>query len=333
MLSVGEKGAYMSVVGQDLTAPEVRRRAAVLGHPVRHSLSPVLHRAAYAQLGLTGWAYGLQDVTAAELPAVLEQLDGTWGGLSLTMPLKQSVIPLLDVVDPLAEVTGAVNTLVVQPGRDGRAGPFVGFNTDVRGIVAALREVAPQGWQPRRPVVLGARATASSALAAFGELGATSTTLVARSVAGPGSAAVAAHRMGVATTHRPWTSAEVAVDALLAADVVVSTVPSGVADDVAAALAARLDGSEDALAGAVLLDVVYDPWPTPLARAWREAGGAIAPGWAMLLHQAEAQVRLFTGRDPDVAVMRASLLAELDRRHAGRAVSDSPVVFDLARRG
>ncbi|WP_418607515.1 shikimate dehydrogenase family protein [Georgenia sp. SUBG003] len=158
----------MSVVGQDLSAPGVVRRAAVLGHPVRHSLSPALHRAAYAQLDLDGWAYGLQDVTAAELPAVLAQVDGTWGGLSLTMPLKQAVIPLLDVVDPLAEVTGAVNTLVVQPGRDGRAGPFVGFNTDVRGIVEALREVAPPGWRPQRPLVLGARATASSALAAFG---------------------------------------------------------------------------------------------------------------------------------------------------------------------
>ena len=322
----------MSVVGQDLHAHGVERRAAVLGHPVRHSLSPTLHRAAYAQLGLSGWAYGLQDITAGELPAVLKQLDGTWGGLSLTMPLKQAVIPLLDVVDPLAEVTGAVNTLVVQPGRSGEAGPFVGFNTDVQGIVEALREVAPPGWRPQRPAILGARATASSALAAFGELGASSTTLVARSVAGPGSAAAAAHRMGVSTTHRPWTSAEVAAEALLAADVVVSSVPSGVADDVAAALAGRLDGSTDALAGAVLLDVVYDPWPTPLAAAWRAAGGAVAPGWAMLLHQAEAQVRLFTGRTPDVSVMRGSLLAELDRRHAGHQVPDSPAVFDLPAR-
>ncbi|WP_418608313.1 hypothetical protein [Georgenia sp. SUBG003] len=97
-------------------------------------------------------------------------------------------------------------------------------------------------------------------------------------------------------------------------------------------LAERLGGSSDALAGAVLLDVVYDPWPTPLARAWRAAGGLIAPGWAMLLHQAEAQVRLFTGHAPDVSVMRASLLAELDRRHAGHDAPQSPSVFDLPRR-
>ncbi|MPV38002.1 shikimate dehydrogenase [Georgenia subflava] len=316
-------------VGQDLAAPGIDRRCAVLGHPVGHSLSPTLHRAAYAQLGLDDWGYGLQDVTADQLPAVVDQLDASWGGLSLTMPLKQAIMPLLDAVDPLAEVTGAVNTLVVQPGRAGRAGPLSGFNTDVHGIVATLREAAPAGWRPQRAVVLGARATASSALAALGELGCTRTTLVARSFAGPGSAAVAAHRMGVTTENVTWSTPDVAADAVLAADVVISTVPAGIADPVSTVMRDRLAGSPNALSGAVLLDVVYDPWPTPIDEAWQEAGGTVAPGWGMLLHQAEAQVRLMTGRTPDVEVMRDALVGELARRSAGGEVLSSPPPFTL----
>ncbi|TRW43021.1 shikimate dehydrogenase [Georgenia yuyongxinii] len=320
--------------GQDLSAPGVERRAAVLGHPVAHSLSPALHRSAYAQLGLdTTWAYGLQDVTAAELPGVVEHLDGTWAGLSLTMPLKQAVLTLLDVVDPLADVTGAVNTLVVQPARAG-TGLLVGFNTDVHGIVATVREAAPPGWRPQRGVILGARATASSALAALGELGCTSPTLVARSFAGPGSAAAAAHKMGLTTTNLPWSTAEDVAAVLRDADLVISTVPAGVADPVAAALTALVAGETrpEGLTDKVLLDVVYEPWPSPLVRAWSEAGGTVAPGWGMLLHQAEAQVRLMTGRVPDVEAMRTGLLAELARRAAGGAVPTPPPPFDLPQR-
>ncbi|GAA1630363.1 shikimate dehydrogenase [Georgenia ruanii] len=319
--------------GQDLRAPGIERRAAVLGHPVAHSLSPALHRSAYAQLGLAGWGYGLQDVTAAELAGVVARLDPTWAGLSLTMPLKQAVMPLLDIVDPLAEVTGAVNTLVVQPGQGG-AGLLVGFNTDVHGIVATVREVAPPGWRSERAVVLGARATASSALAALAELGCTRPTVVARSFAGPGSAAAAAHRMGVTTQNVPWSAPEEVAATLLEADVVVSTVPQGVADPVALALAELLErsGRPDALAGRVLLDVVYDPWPSPLVRVWTEAGGLVAPGWGMLLHQAAAQVQLMTGRAPDVEAMRAGLLGELARRRDGGAVPDAPPPFDLPDR-
>lgn len=363
------------VVGQDVHAPGVTHRAAVLGHPVGHSLSPTLHRAAYAQLGLgPTWAYGLQDVTAAELPAVVGRLDGGWAGLSLTMPLKQAVMDLLDVVDPLATVVGAVNTLVVQPGRGGGAGPLVGFNTDVHGIVQTLREAAPAGWAPRDAVILGARATASSALAALGELRITTPVLVGRSFAGPGSATLAASRMGLSVVPTPWAASGAVAGLLAGADVVVSTVPAGVADDVAVALGAALglddgalgaapgveqralgaargvevsagddaagveEGLADAtggsgpLAGRVLLDVVYDPWPSPLARVWSAAGGLVAPGWGMLLHQAEAQVRLMTGHSPDLEAMRGALTAEIARRRGGGAVGESPAVFPLPAR-
>jgi shikimate dehydrogenase len=151
------------------------RRAAVLGHPVAHSLSPRLHRAAYRELGLDGWSYEAVDVTEEQLPAFVATLDGTWAGLSLTMPLKQAVIPLLDHVEPLAEVVGAVNTLLVQPG--GRSPVLTGANTDVHGLVAALSEglaaAGSTGTGPRSAVVLGAGATAASTLAALAELGCT----------------------------------------------------------------------------------------------------------------------------------------------------------------
>ncbi|MHB1063305.1 MAG: shikimate dehydrogenase [Georgenia sp.] len=348
-------------VGQDVHAPGVAHRAAVLGHPVAHSLSPTLHRAAYGQLGLAdAWAYGLQDVTAGELPAIVAQLDGGWAGVSLTMPLKQAVLDLLDVVDPLAAAVGAVNTLVVQPGRVGGTGPLVGFNTDVHGIVQTLREAAPARWRPQGAVILGARATASSALAALGELGVTAPVLIGRNFAGPGSATTAASRMGLNALPMPWASPEVVARLLADADVAVSTVPAGVADDVAAALAALLGldptvgpaagllatpttggplttpttggplttpTTGGPLAGRVLLDVVYDPWPSPLVRIWSAAGGLVAPGWGMLLHQADAQVRLMTGHSPDVEVMRSALTAEIDRRRRGGAVGESPVIF------
>ena len=97
-----------------VSATSSPRRAAVIGHPVAHSLSPVLHRAAYAALGLEGWTYEAIDTTEEQLPALVNGLDASWAGLSLTMPLKHAVIPLLDHVDPLANVVGAVNTLVAR---------------------------------------------------------------------------------------------------------------------------------------------------------------------------------------------------------------------------
>ncbi len=115
-----------------MTTGAVPRRAAVLGSPVGHSLSPVLHRAAYAHLGLTGWSYGAYDVDEAGLAGFLAALDPSWAGLSLTMPLKAAVLPLLDAASPVVEAVGAANTVLL---RDGRR---VGENTDVPGMVGAL---------------------------------------------------------------------------------------------------------------------------------------------------------------------------------------------------
>ena len=284
------------------------RRAAVLGHPVAHSLSPVLHSAAYRALGLDGWEYTAVDVTEEQLGGFVEGLDESWAGLSLTMPLKQVVLDLLDHVEPLAGVVGAVNTVLLQPTGSGRT--LVGANTDVHGLVAALREGLGSG-PGERPVgsalVLGAGATAASTLAALAELGCASPTVLVRSLARTGGLPRAAHRMGVTPRFEILDPASPLVAQV---DVVVSTLPSRAADPVADALAGQAAAGAAAPRG-VLLDVVYDPRPTALSRTWSQAGGTVVGGERMLLHQAAEQVRLMTGQVAPLAAMAEALEAAL----------------------
>ncbi|MFD6447726.1 shikimate dehydrogenase [Promicromonospora sp. NPDC060204] len=296
------------------------RRAAVLGHPVAHSLSPVLHTAAYRALGLDGWDYGVHDVTEDTLAGFLEDVDRdparAWAGLSLTMPLKQVVIPLLDHVDPLAEAVGAVNTVLFTA--VGGAVTTTGTNTDVHGIVAALREGlgagsgagvgAGAGARPvAEAVVLGGGATAASALAALAELGCPSARVFVRSLdrIGPLRAAVA--RMGVTPSFEVFDDTAT-TSALVTADAVVSTTPKYAADTWAKLLT---DGDRGAAPRGVLLDVVYDPRPTALQSAWTALGARAVGGERMLLHQAAEQVRLMTGHVAPLSAMDEALRAAL----------------------
>jgi shikimate dehydrogenase len=280
------------------------RRAAVLGHPVGHSLSPVLHTAAYDALGLEGWQYTAVDTTVDQLPGVVKSLDLGWAGLSVTMPLKHAVMDHVDHVDPLARAVGAVNTVLVAPSQCGVT--LTGTNTDVYGLVEAVREGLVERHGTRRApvrdaVVLGGGATAASTLAALGELGCTSPLVLVRSLARAAGLQEAAERMGV--TPRYEVLEPVAARAALArADVVVSTMPAHAADPVAHALAQHGDRP-----AGVLLDVVYDPRPTALSQAWVANGGTVVGGERMLLHQAVEQVRLMTGRPGPVAAMDAAL--------------------------
>ncbi len=273
------------------------RRAAVLGHPVAHSLSPVLHRAANEALGLDGWRYDAVDVTEDALAGFLDGLDASWAGLSLTMPLKQTVIGLLDHVEPLAGVVGSVNTVLPQGAGRGRT--LTGANTDVYGLVAALAEAGVTG-DVRSAAVVGAGATAASTLAALAQLGCPTPRVYVRSAARAGGLLRAAHRMGVEPR---LCRLEDAADEVARVDVVVSTLPAHAADGLAAAL-------PDTVAG-VLLDVCYDPRPTALSAAWAVGGGAVVGGERMLLHQAVEQVRLMTGRPAPVDAMDAALRATL----------------------
>jgi shikimate dehydrogenase len=266
------------------------RRAAVLGSPIAHSLSPVLHRAAYRELGLADWSYDRFEVDEDGIAPFLEKLaasGGDWAGLSLTMPLKRAVIPLLDEIGDTAASVGAVNTVVFTG--DGRR---LGDNTDIPGMIAALRERGVESVP--RAAVLGAGATASSALAALARICTGEVTAYVRSRERAEEMRGWGERLGVEVATADWAEAPRA----LAAPLVIATTPAG---------------TTDALAGAVpegpgtLFDVLYEPWPTPLAAAWAERGGRVVGGLDLLVHQAVLQVELMTGRSPaPLAAMRAA---------------------------
>lgn len=291
--------------GERLTQ-EPARRAAVIGRPVGHSRSPALHRAAYEALGLGAWSYDAVDVGPDDLPALFRELDAGWAGLSVTMPLKQAVVPLLAGISDVAAAVGAVNTVVVGVSAGGGV-RLTGDNTDVHGIVAALGEAGVDGVEAA--CVLGAGATAASALAALVRLGCRAPAVHVRSAARADGLRAAARRLGAEPTLVRWGDEA----SLRAADVVVSTVPADAGDAGAAAIA-RLGrvGPLDGAGGAgrrrpVLLDAVYDPWPTPVGQAWAAVGGQVVDGLEMLLHQAAGQVEAFTGRPAPVEVMRAAV--------------------------
>ena len=276
--------------------------AAVIGSPIEHSLSPVIHRAAWAQIGIDGWEYRRLEQDADSLPRFIGGLGGDCAGLSVTMPCKQAVMPLLDAIDPLASAVGAVNKVVPS------SGILAGFNTDVTGIASAIRRACSQADRvlPTSAVVLGARATASSALAALGELGIVTSTVAARRFGGPGSVVAASSRLGVSIDQVLWTDRDAVLRAVSGADLVISTLPAGVADPLAEHMTVR--------EGQILLDVIYSPRETALRSAFERNGGIVAEGTDMLIFQAAAQVQLMTGRAPKTDVMRGALEAELARR-------------------
>lgn len=276
------------------------RRAAVLGSPIGHSLSPVLHRAAYEALGLPGWEYERHDVSETALPDFIARCGPEWAGLSLTMPLKQAALRVVDVIEPLAEVVGAVNTVLFSPG-----GLKVGANTDVYGIVEAINlarhDVADK---PRRGVIVGGGATAASAIAALGQLGITDPAIIVRSLGRSGAVIRSATAMGVEPTYLTLGTPP-AARAIATADILISTIPGGASDGLLEALPEELRPSQ------TLLDVVYEGWPTRLPQEWLSRGGTVAPGHDMLLLQAAEQVRLMTGRAAPVPAMRSALLEAL----------------------
>jgi shikimate dehydrogenase len=268
-------------------------RCAVLGSPIAHSLSPTLHRAAYAELGLD-WTYDAVEVDELGLPAFLDGLDASWRGLSLTMPLKRAVLPLLDDLDNWAEVSGAANTVVLDGERHGS-------NTDVPGAVAALHEQGVE--RVGSAVVLGGGATAASVLLALSELGCRDARLLVRD---PGRAAdtlAAVERNG----HGPAVEVGLLSEPVPDSDVLVSTIPAAAQTEALIAAAGR---------AGVVFEVLYDPWPTPLATAATGAGRTVVSGLDLLLHQAALQVRLMTGHEAPLAAMRAAgerALAERSR--------------------
>lgn len=272
----------------------VRCRAGVRGSPIEHSLSPVLHRAAYRALGLADWRYDRARVEADELAGHVGALDESWRGLSLTMPLKEAAFAVVHSVSPLARQVGAINTVV----RDERG--WSGHNTDVYGIVEALAEagVGIERPVPETAILVGAGATARSALAALAQLGVHGVTFMVREAVRPESLAFALE-LGLTADTLPmgaWPAD---------GGLVVSTIP-------APAYAGRLGSLPPPADGGAVLDCVYGEGPSPLLAAAVERGYAAVDGTDMLLHQAREQVRLMTGHEAPTAAMREALTAALD---------------------
>ncbi len=270
--------------------PRVTHRAGVLGSPIAHSLSPVLHTAAYEALGLEHWEYTAERVDDDRFLAHVAALDPSWRGLSLTMPLKEVAFDAVAAASPVAVATGAVNTLVRRAD-----GAWEGDNTDVHGIAAGLAESGVS--RADRAVLVGSGATARSAVAALAALGVRHVDFMVR-------AEVRAATLAQASDAGMTTTRLAMGDWPRHVDLVVSTVPSG--------------GSSAAQSlpegGRALLDVVYGGGSSPFADAARSRGYVVVPGTTMLLHQAAEQVRLMTGYAAPVEAMRTALDAAIARR-------------------
>lgn len=251
-----------------------------------HSLSPVLHRAGYAALGLLDWRYDIRECAAEALPEVVTSLDETWIGLSVTMPGKTAAAAFADRRSARVEQLGVANTLY----RSGSG--WTAENTDVDGVLGALR--AHGAGRLDRALVLGGGGTALAVVAALAEYGVTDVVVAGRRPESRAAVLALAAGLGLAARGIGFTPDEMAD---VAADLVVATVPAGVADPLAASLAGV----------PVLFDVVYHQWPTALAAAGERR--ITVSGLDMLLHQALRQFSLFTGRPAPAAAMRDALRA------------------------
>ncbi|TQK19554.1 shikimate dehydrogenase [Microbacterium sp. SLBN-154] len=273
-------------------------RLAVWGDPIAHSRSPQLHSAAYAELGLP-WTYERRRVSEAQFDAALADPTETWRGLSLTMPLKHVAARAATALDRAAQLSGAANTLI--PDDEG----IRGFNTDVAGLVAAIREEGIE--RTERGTVLGAGATATSALLALEALGAREIEIRARRPDAAGHLVALAASLDLHVTvvslDAPRTGSGARPDTALT----IATLP-GDAELPASVLDAVVEP------GGLLVDVVYGTWPTPLAAAWEGAGGRAVSGLPMLLHQAVRQVRIFTTGDVDEPLPSESVIVASMRR-------------------
>lgn len=277
-------------------------RLAVIGSPIAHSKSPALHAAAYRVLALP-WEYGAIEVGPGEVSAVLSSLDASWRGLSATMPVKRELLPLLTSSDTLVELTRVANTVLFGVRDDVRT--LHGFNTDVYGMTAALIEAGID--RVERVQVLGAGATAASALVAVSRLGARVVLISARNPARAVELVELGRVLGIEVTTGLLGVAGIDPRP----DLVISTLPNGVE--------AGLTFDDQTLAGSALLDVAYHPWPTAAAAIWLAAGGRVVSGLEMLVHQALAQVRIFVLGDAERPLDAEATVLEAMKASVGLA--------------
>ena len=268
------------------------RKAAVLGKPIGHSRSPDLHLAAYAALGLDDWTYERIECDAEQLPGVVDALDESYVGLSVTMPGKFAALEFATEVSERAALVGSANTLVRT------ATGWFADCTDIDGMTGALAQVGADLRANARAVVIGAGGTALPTLCALAAAGTREVTVVARDRIRAQRTFDVAAELGMTATYLPFETSSALCAAVGEAEVTVSTVPSDGATPLVEAVAPQ---------AARVVDVIYAPWPTPLATAVDAAGGRVVGGLVMLLNQAYRQVELFTGRPAPREAMAAAL--------------------------
>jgi len=273
------------------------RKLAVLGSPIEHSKSPAIHTAAYRVLGLN-WEYEKIEVRKGGLKPFVEALTPDWLGLSITMPLKEEAARFAESLNPAAELTEAVNTLVrTETG-------WAGYNTDVFGIAQALRLAGIS--KPASVLIIGSGATATSAVTAIGEMNSDAQILVyARNPKTRGELVSFAKSLGLkAKSARSIKSTGKKVALTIA------TLPGGALDEEAAKLARK-----NFVPAGALLDVAYSPWPSAFAGVWHSAHKPIISGLEMLLWQAISQIRIFQNGSPDQPLLNEVAVVEA-MRHA-----------------
>lgn len=268
------------------------RVAAVIGSPVRHSLSPALHNAAFDQLGLD-WVYVAFEVPAGEGHEAVRAMRALGlGGMSVTMPHKEAVAKAVDSLDPAAAALRSVNTVVPQAD-----GTLRGYSTDGAGFVASLLAVG-QSVAGRSVCLLGAGAAARSISDALARAGAAAVTVVNRTFATAGATAALAGAVGAVGTAASVREADIVVNA--------TSVGMGSVDLPCDPTLLR--------SGQVVADVVYHPRDTALLQAARAAGAVAVDGLGMLVHQAALQQQLWHGALPDVHAMQVAAERELAAR-------------------
>lgn len=268
-----------------------RFRAGVIGHPIAHSKSPALHGAAYAYLGFE-CSYTSIDTAPGAVEGMLAKVrtDPAWRGLSVTMPHKAEALLHMDEVGPGVPELGVINTVLAVD--EGNRRRLVGYNTDVEGIVRAVRQAGAES--PAQALILGGGGTASAAVAALGRMGVERADICVRSPQKAEPLIELGRRLGIAVELREFAEA---AGLCGTSPLVISTLPPNGADELAVELnqAPSFPSESQHFEPRVLLDVAYDPWPSALAEAWSSRGGVIVPGLEMLLYQAVAQVKLFAG--------------------------------------
>ncbi|RNE49243.1 shikimate dehydrogenase [Corynebacterium alimapuense] len=277
-----------AVVSEPVAQTPINHRAAVLGFPIAHSRSPVLHNAGYQALEMADWDYSRMECTEEDLPGIIGDADESYVGFSVTMPAKFAALRCADEVTERAQLIGSANTLVRT-----EAG-WRADNTDCDGVIGALGELLGQRLdQINRALVIGGGGTARPALWALAQAGITEVTVLNRSDRRAELAPlVEALGLSVNFINFGHDIRQAAIDA----EVIVSTVPS-----------AAVAGHESDLGHAPVLDVIYEPWPTRLTIAAAANGYRTVGGHVMLAHQAFGQFEQFTAQPAPKEQMRQAL--------------------------